>query len=285
MRLAPIEFLRTRWSWRWSLLALAVLILVSASVFALKQPVYYRSETRILVEPETVFDGKLSPVEARDSIETQVRKMQQMVESRTFLARIIEQFRLFGFGSEPDFHVETAIANLRSNLRLEVAGGDTVVLSFFASDPQSARDVTKRIAESLLQANIAARKNAVIERDQFIDEQLRRVERDLAAIDEKVAQFKPSYPGSPQQQAMLREQARLVRHVDELDRMKFSSQMAASLATDINNERFRILDEANLPDRPMSPAWLHIFLMGVGATMIVALPAASIQKKAPRESA
>jgi hypothetical protein len=108
-------------------------------------------------------------------------------------------------------------------------------------------------------------------------------ERDLAAIDEKIAQIRTNPPAEPQQQAMLREKARLERHVDEIDRMKVNSRMAKNLATSGNGYTCKIIDAASLPDRPISPTRFHILWMGIAAAMMVAVPAALIPKKAPRD--
>jgi uncharacterized protein involved in exopolysaccharide biosynthesis len=285
MQLAPVVFLKTQWGWRLAFLTVAVLILVGLSVYALTRPDLYQSEARILVMPEQVYDGKLSFAEQRDSFETQVHNMQGMLGSRSFWGRIIEEFQLSGYGSRPDFRLEAAIAILRSRLRVEAAVGNSIVLSFIATDPQAAQEITKRIVNWLLQSNSSADKSAAIEREQFLDEQLRMAEHELAAIDERIAQIKNSHVGEPQQQSMLREQARLQRHVDEIDRMKFNAKMTANLVMNKYNRRLMVIDPANLPELPIPTARLRILMIGIGAALIVALPAALMKKKAPRESA
>jgi uncharacterized protein involved in exopolysaccharide biosynthesis len=94
MQLAPIEFLKKRWCWRWSFLTVAVLILASTAVYAWMRPNLYRSETRIQIEPGADFDGKLTAAETRDGIENRVHNVQQMLESRSMLERIAEEFRV-----------------------------------------------------------------------------------------------------------------------------------------------------------------------------------------------
>jgi succinoglycan biosynthesis transport protein ExoP len=49
--------------------------------------------------------------------------------------------------------------------------------------------------------------------------------------------------------------------------------MAASVATDINNQSYSIIDEANLPARPAFPDRLQIVLMGLGAGLFLGLAA------------
>jgi polysaccharide chain length determinant protein (PEP-CTERM system associated) len=68
-----------------------------------------------------------------------------------------------------------------------------------------------------------------------------------------------------------REHEALRQQYSNLQSKKFQSQMAANLETDRNNDKYRIIDEANLPETPVFPDRLHIALMGLGAGLLVGI--------------
>jgi uncharacterized protein involved in exopolysaccharide biosynthesis len=117
-----------------------------------------------------------------------------------------------------------------------------------------------------------------IEMESIKDEVTKR-ERERGEILKqiKIAQGKLNLSPTIEQElmALSRDREVLQQRYNNLQTKKFNSQMAASLATDNNNESYRIIDEANLPDRPAFPNRLQIILMGLGAGLFLGLAAAA----------
>jgi succinoglycan biosynthesis transport protein ExoP len=73
---------------------------------------------------------------------------------------------------------------------------------------------------------------------------------------------------------LLREEDVLKGQCDNLQKQKFSAQLATTVETDKKNETYRIIDEASLPVKPEYPNRLQIILMGVGGGLLVGIGAA-----------
>ena len=73
---------------------------------------------------------------------------------------------------------------------------------------------------------------------------------------------------------MMREYNAKKEQVGSLENKRFNSQMAANAMANQNNDIFKILDEANLPERPMFPSRFHILLIGIGISPIVGIAGA-----------
>jgi uncharacterized protein involved in exopolysaccharide biosynthesis len=195
------EYFQIFWRRKWYFLVTIVLVVTGVTVYAFRLQQLFRSDTKIMVESASVPEDYVRQVD-RSTPQDRISAIRAQLESRTFMARVIEQYALFGFGSGPGFRTEDAVNLLRGALKVDVAAGNTFTLSFYSTDPGSARDVCKRIADTLIQANVAAHKNATIETDQFVDEQLRRAERDLAAEEEKIKEYKTSHLGELPEQSV-----------------------------------------------------------------------------------
>jgi polysaccharide chain length determinant protein (PEP-CTERM system associated) len=74
--------------------------------------------------------------------------------------------------------------------------------------------------------------------------------------------------------ALIREEEVLKSQYANLQKQKFSTQMATTVETDNKNETYRIIDEANMPGRAEYPNRLQIVLLGIGGGLIVGLVAA-----------
>jgi polysaccharide biosynthesis transport protein len=286
MRITPIDFLSKRWGWRWVPLVVAVLILVCTALYAWLRPELYRSETRILVEPKTVFDRELSAAEAKDSIQDQIQNMQQMLESRTIRQRIIEEFKLRS--DDTSVSMEDALKAMREHLEIPKTSGNPFTVAYYATSPQAAQAITKRLTDVLIDVNHHSQEAAANEKVQFLRAELEKLMAELAVIDRQISLIRTHAGGRqdlPEQQALLREQAQLQWQMDQISRMKLNADMASNFMRMKNGAGMRILDEASLPERPEFPARLHILSMGIAAALIAALPAVFMQKKAPSHSA
>jgi polysaccharide chain length determinant protein (PEP-CTERM system associated) len=197
--LEPIEYLRIPWKRRWYFLLAIVLVIVCTSAYAWLRPNLYRSETRVLVESVTVLDDPLSPAATRDRTEERVNAIRQLLESRSILERIIEEFRLRA--NEPSILMEDSLKAIRNNLEISKTSGSTFTMAYYATDPQAAQVIMRRLAEILIQTNQAAQKNKAMEKDQFMEQELRQAELDLTTLDDKLKQFKASHLGELPEQA------------------------------------------------------------------------------------
>jgi polysaccharide chain length determinant protein (PEP-CTERM system associated) len=61
---------------------------------------------------------------------------------------------------------------------------------------------------------------------------------------------------------------------DNLQKQKFSTQMATTVEVDKKNETYRIIDEANLPVKAQYPNRLQIVLLGIGGGLLLGFGAA-----------
>jgi polysaccharide chain length determinant protein (PEP-CTERM system associated) len=195
-----MEYFRIPWRRHWYFLATAVLVIVGAWIYARLRPNLYRSETRILVESASLLDDPLSSSATKDRTEERVNAIRQLLESRTILERIIEEFRMRA--SDTTIPMEDALKSIRDSLEISKTTGNTFTMAYYATDPQAAQAITHRLAEILIQTNQTAQKNKAVDKDHFMEQELRQSELDLAAVDEKIKQFKDSHLGElPEQGA------------------------------------------------------------------------------------
>ncbi len=190
------------WRRKWYFVVISVLVASGTITYAMRLSEIYRSETRIMVEAAAIPEDYVRPL-VRTSAEERINAIRAQLQGRNFLQQIVEDFQLFGFGSRKDFVMEDAIQALRGNIKVETSVGNIFTLSYQAPDAQFARDVTQRLAQSLIQSNLSAGKDRVDRTEQFIDEQLSQIEKDLTAQEDKIRQFKTIHLGELPEQSMV----------------------------------------------------------------------------------
>jgi polysaccharide biosynthesis transport protein len=198
-RLEPIDYLRIPWKRRWYFLSSMGIVLIGVSIFAWFRPNIYRSETRIVVDSATLLDDPLSPTAARDRTEDRVNSIRQLLESRKILGRIIEEFRARAVNTS--LPLEEALKNIRRRLEVSKAVGGTFTMAYSDSDPLVARDITARLADLFIQENQLSQRNKALDKDQFMEQELRQAEMELTAIDDRIKQFKASHLGELPEQS------------------------------------------------------------------------------------
>ncbi len=195
------DYVRILWRRRWYSLGAMLLVLAGASAYAWLKPSVYRATSRIKVEPVAIPQDYVRP-SVRSTPEDQIAAVRSAVQSRSFLQRMIQDFQLFGYGSDVSaFSMENAINAVSRNIEITNVSPDTINIGFSSTDPQLAQSLTRRMVETLIQTNTSSRKSRALETDQFLNEQLRQAQQDLAAQEEKIKQFKATYLGSLPEQS------------------------------------------------------------------------------------
>ncbi len=194
------DYFRILWRRKWYFICVTPLVIAGAIVYAWGQPLIYRSEVRIQVEaPPVPEDLVRSSVRMRP--QDRLNMIRSQIQSRMFIERLVEQYRLSGYGADPGFSMERAVASARQSIQIVIASDSTFTLSFVARDPEGARDITQRLAEMLVEAGSKVRRDRADDADRFIEEQLRNAERDLLTHEDKIKQFKIKHLGELPEQA------------------------------------------------------------------------------------
>ena len=195
------DYFRIFWRRKWYFIGITPLVIAGALVYAWRQPLFYRSETRILVEPPPVPED-LVRSSVRTRPQDRIDAIRSQVQSRSFIERLVEQYRLYGYGSDPGFSMERAVGSVRQSIQIVVSSNSTFTLSFVARDPEGARDITARLANMLVEESSRVRRDRAGVADQFVEKQLRKAELELLAQGEKIRQFKTKHLGElPEQSA------------------------------------------------------------------------------------
>jgi len=187
--LSAIDFLRILVRRRWYFLTVALIISLGVSGYAMRRKEKYRSVTRIVVESATLLDDPMSQYGFRDRTQERIDAIRQLLESRSIMERIVDEFYI---GSPTNLNIasDDLLSDIRQNLAIDKAVGNTFTMSYTATDPQVAQKIAGRLAELMLAANQNSAKNRAIDKDQFLEQELGDTQQKLAAADEKIRKFK-----------------------------------------------------------------------------------------------
>jgi polysaccharide chain length determinant protein (PEP-CTERM system associated) len=178
-----------------------VLVVAGVAVYAYKRPKLYRSETRIVVESASLLDEGLSPSASRDRTEERAEAIRQLVQSRSILERIVEEFRLRSIDSSIFTGMEDALASVRGNLEVSNATGNTFSMAYMARDPQVAQAITRRLADILIETNQSTARQNAQDKDEFLNRELMQAQRDVEDAEREVETFKTKHLGALPEQA------------------------------------------------------------------------------------
>lgn len=195
------DYLKMFWRRKWSSLIVAGIVACVVTFVAWRLPRVYQSETTILVEAQGISEGYVKPT-GSERLDDRLTLISHQIQSRALLERLIQEFRLYGYGTNKRFQLEDAISGMRRDIEVTVRSRNTFSVSYFASTPWLARDVTKRLADEVIQSQSSSQQEQAVVTDQFLDEQQRQAEKALAVQEEKLKAFKLSHLGTlPEQSA------------------------------------------------------------------------------------
>lgn len=127
--------------------------------------------------------------------------------------------------------------------------------------------VNEDALEAAYQFQTGSIKNEIAKRENERQELLRQI---------KIYQNRLNLaPALEQELTTLMREADILRaRYETLQKQKFSTEMATNVETDIRNETYRVIDEANLPVKPEAPNRLHMILIGIGGGLVLGIGAA-----------
>src|SRR5688572_19264828 len=120
-------------------------------------------------------------------------KLKEMVFSRTSLAKIIDEFKLYPKIMDDRGYVD-AVDEMRTHIAFRVKDGDTFGLSFEGEDPRRVQAVTARLAEMLMGENTKTRSEQAEVTKEFLDAEKTRAEGELKEKETNLAKFLSKHP-------------------------------------------------------------------------------------------
>ena len=252
----PPKRSRKRWLTVW-----AIVGVVAGFAVRLFVPNVYQASTTILILPQRV-----PPDMVRSTVVTPIAErldiISKQVRSRTRLERIIQEFNLYE-DERKRLIMEDVIALMRKSISIDIPaaseGGNILGFSvaFQANEPRTAMRVTERLASLFVQENIEDRELMADQTETFIKSQADDSKRRL--IERDKARLANTHSVAPWDQA---EHEVLVENYKRLLSDAEAATMAIRLEQRQIGEKFKIIDGARLPERPIGPYRLPYVLLG-----------------------
>ncbi|HKR25970.1 MAG TPA: hypothetical protein VJS11_00900 [Acidobacteriaceae bacterium] len=169
-------------------------------------PARYKSSTVILVQqPSVPKDYVLSNV--NDDIATRLESLTQQMMSRTRLLLIIEKLHLYQ-GKAGNANPDAVVQQMRKDISVEMVRNqmtgaiDTFRVSYSASSPQIAQQVTRELTNLFISYNQQQIENESQNTTAFLEKQLQDASVALAQQEARVRQFESAHEGElPSQEA------------------------------------------------------------------------------------
>lgn len=195
----PEEILHIVFRRKWLILVPFVVAALSTAIVAHRLPKRYRSETVILVVPQRVPEEYVrSTVTAR--IEDRLTSLREQILSRSRLERVIEDFNLYA-DLRPKMVMEDVVEAMRQDIEVKVERGDAFRVSYISARPQTAQQVTERLASLFIDENLRDRAVQAQGTSQFLETQLEEARRRLLEHEKLLENYQRQYAGQLPAQA------------------------------------------------------------------------------------
>jgi len=182
------DLIAIAWRRKWLILVPFALVGSLTAVVSRSLPDLFRSETLILVVPQRVLETYVrSTVTSR--IEDRLPSLRQQILSRSRLERIIVDLILY----QPERQsgtMEAVVERMRQAISIEIVKGDSFTVSYISRDPQSAKDVTERLASLFIEENVRDREFLAVSTSQFLETQLDDARRRLIEQERKLEAYR-----------------------------------------------------------------------------------------------
>ncbi len=178
----------------WLFLAPFLAISAGSAAIAYVLPDVYRAETVILVDPAKIPERYIAPISTVD-VKGRLATLSQQVMSRTRLEQVIRSLGLWRGDWENPRAMERHVGALRRSIDVRVTGNDSFVIGFEGEDPALVQQVTNSLAALFIEENSKIRAERAEGTGQFIDNQLREIQRRLEAKEAEIRAYREAHLG------------------------------------------------------------------------------------------
>ena len=174
-------------------IVVAVFLVIAAltSYLAVILPNIYRSSTLILITPQKLPSWYVAST-VTANIEQRMLAMTQQILSRTSLESIIRDLNLFTIGAKA-ISVDERVEKLRKKINIETNRNDTFKLSFDSESPQTAMQVTARLASLFISENVRVREQQATGTTAFMNTEVERLRQELEEQESIVNLYKSQH--------------------------------------------------------------------------------------------
>jgi polysaccharide chain length determinant protein (PEP-CTERM system associated) len=154
----------------------------------------YWSSTVILVESEKMPDSFV-PKMATETMAKRLHTLRQEILSRTRLEQVIRELDPYPRWLEK-MTLSDLIEYMRSQIYINVRGGDAFTIEFEHWNPQTTMHVANRLATLFIDEVTQERARQAEEAHSFIESQVQESRREIEANEQAVRQYKEAHMGS-----------------------------------------------------------------------------------------
>ncbi|MBA3714210.1 MAG: hypothetical protein H0W76_17420 [Pyrinomonadaceae bacterium] len=187
---APAEYASILWRRKWLIILPTIALSLAVAYAVRKLPNVYESNTLLAVRPATISAASIGRLSDTD-LTFRINNITQDVLSRTSLEPLIERFGLYRAERERGEPVEFLVERMRTRdvqIRLNTSRNDVTNgfnLSFRASDPRQAQNVTQALGRKYVDAQVRDAKNESTITKEFFNTKLEDAKRKLDEIDQR----------------------------------------------------------------------------------------------------
>jgi polysaccharide chain length determinant protein (PEP-CTERM system associated) len=182
--------------WRWMILVPLALGALLVPVLAKVTPKRYRSDALILVVPQQVPDDYVKPT-ISESVAQRLPAITAQILSRSRLEVIVQDLNLYP-QQRKTWVMEDVVDRMRADVTTTPATGRSVNsfrISYLSDNPETARQVTERLARLYIDQNSTDRTNQANSTSEFLDAQLAEAKQRLIEQEKRLEEYRKAYSG------------------------------------------------------------------------------------------
>lgn len=174
------------------LILTAVTLAAGAAALAFYLPDRYRARVLIAAEPAVAQSHVRDNRDATlVNVQAQLRAVQESLLSRPVLENVIREFSLYGNTGEPAD--AKALEDVKSRIGVQLESEYHFYVSFEGPDREQTTDVANRLGELFIDRASAVRERLAEDEVGFLDEEIERLQNEMAAQDERARAYRERY--------------------------------------------------------------------------------------------
>ncbi|HVG57455.1 MAG TPA: Wzz/FepE/Etk N-terminal domain-containing protein [Hyalangium sp.] len=181
--------------------AIAAAVFAVGAAVVMTRPSVYEASSVVRVEPQRPGEEMVQRT-VSELIEQRLLTVRQELMARPVLQKAIEEMNLYP-DIVSDKGMESAVAQMRKDLKVAVEGENAFELTYSSKDPQVASQVANRLPAIFAEETLKLRQAQASRATELFTEEMQELAKSVSAWEKRIAQFKVDHMGElPEQMEM-----------------------------------------------------------------------------------
>ena len=177
------------WTYRYLIVVPILLMPILGAVIGSMGPKKYTAHTSMLIQETAKMNPFLEDLAVSSMLKHRMAALETLLHSRYILGAVAKERGILSHDYTPE-QLEIAVANLSSNLNIQMVGKDLIRIQYSDTDPNTMKATLESVSRHFVEQLLAPERSSIKDSSSFLEQNIDQRRKELDRAELALAEFK-----------------------------------------------------------------------------------------------